>query len=360
MTAVTKAPTLQDNNTRSSSDPANPRKDIDHDAADPNDNLDTDKPPHEEAHERTIIVKRWVALPQSIAAKKPEPKYLADRRPGLPPLYGHHTAANTSTPAPTGYAPNISSTLQNPHSNVHPGDFVIGSVPISANHAATVSGYGVSADGSTIPLGPGFGSGPGGGRPGVPGHQVEVPKRRPPPPPPRRKKKGGPGKIRRKVETAARGLEGSGRPGVVADAIGGRAAGTDAGAGAGARQREDERANAQPSPTTGGVPSQAQHGVSGESKTAAQDVEMADADEDSSSSEDEGSEEGEIDEGAAAAAATVAAGDGTNAPSAPVHGTEEEAAPGTSVSVSLQPPSPDLLGNLETEIQGMQDAAPPS
>lgn len=38
--------------------------------------------------ERIIEIKKWTQVPVSVAEKMPEPKYLADRRPGMPSLYG--------------------------------------------------------------------------------------------------------------------------------------------------------------------------------------------------------------------------------------------------------------------------------
>jgi hypothetical protein len=37
---------------------------------------------------RFFEIKKWVPIPQAIAEKMPEPKYLADRRPGMQSLYG--------------------------------------------------------------------------------------------------------------------------------------------------------------------------------------------------------------------------------------------------------------------------------
>ncbi|KAK4940055.1 hypothetical protein LTR10_019792 [Elasticomyces elasticus] len=38
--------------------------------------------------ERVFEIKKWTQVPISVAEKMPEPKYLADRRPGMPSLYG--------------------------------------------------------------------------------------------------------------------------------------------------------------------------------------------------------------------------------------------------------------------------------
>lgn len=39
-------------------------------------------------HERVFETKKWVQIPALVAEKMPEPKYLADRRPGMESLYG--------------------------------------------------------------------------------------------------------------------------------------------------------------------------------------------------------------------------------------------------------------------------------
>lgn len=372
MTPATKVSNLKDNH---AFDLTNSSKDIDHDANEPEADLSTQKPlPQDtDSHERTITLKRWVPLPQSIADKKPEPKYLADRRPGLPALYGHRAATNhTSTPATGGYAPNISSTLQpliNPA--IPGGEVVIGSVTVPSNHATNASGYHVSADGTTMPIGPGImGSG------ALSGVQApaEMPRRRPPPPPPKRKKKGGPGRSKKKVEVAAEvavkgqnaGGGGSGAAVATQEAIG-------PGIGNSAVQEAD---TAQPA-TGDKRDHQAQDRIDGggvgdaaESKVITEnDFNMGEAaagedDENSSTSstnEDEGSEEGEIDEGDAAVNPTAnpmvsaaAALEGKGDEKGDGEGEEEQQARRTAPDVSIQPPSPDLLGNLESEIQGME------
>jgi hypothetical protein len=322
MTPATKASNLKDSTGHPSSDPANPFKDFDHDAADTDENHEGDKPVHEDSHERTITLKRWIALPQSVADGKPEPKYLADRRPGLPPLYGHRAATNTFTTGTTGYAPNISSTLPKPNTNT--GDVVVGSVTVPSDHAANVSGYQVSADGTTMPIGPGM---------AMSGAQAqgEAPRRRPPPPPPKRKKKGGPGRSKKKVGVVEPMAGGSGETGAAAGAVGGQAGPAETTAGG------VEGAIPQPAATEKGETGSQQ--VDGESKAADQDTEMGEAEDEGSSSEEEGSEEGEIDEGGHAGSTAVEV-------------------PREQPDVSVQPPSPDLLGNLESEIQGMEKGAP--
>ncbi|KIW31750.1 uncharacterized protein PV07_03348 [Cladophialophora immunda] len=39
------------------------------------------------SNQRTFEIKKWVQVPAALAEKIPEPKYLADRRPGMPSLY---------------------------------------------------------------------------------------------------------------------------------------------------------------------------------------------------------------------------------------------------------------------------------
>jgi len=60
---------------------------------------------------RLIEIKRWVQLPPQVAEKQPEPSFLAQRRPGMPPLYqpeyahrmfGQYHSSSTFTSA-TGY-----------------------------------------------------------------------------------------------------------------------------------------------------------------------------------------------------------------------------------------------------------------
>lgn len=334
MTPVTKVSNFEDNTTHPSSNPANPAKDIDHDAAEHDSNVDTDKPSREESSSRTITIRRWVPLPQSIADKKPEPKYLADRRPGLPPLYGHHQTApnpsNTSAAFTGGYAPNISSTLQSPNNKINTGDVAVGSVTVPADHAANVSGYRVLADGTTTLIGPGIQGMAGAGVQG----QGETQKRRPPPPPPKRRKKGGPGRSKKKVDIKESVLEGSG--GVEtggAGVVGVQPAAPDAGAGQGAIDTATEQPTA-----TDPAQIQAQEqgdGGAGQSKPTGDDVDMGEAESSSSTEDEGGSGEGEIDEGGG--------GDAGHVPD---------------LSVQVQPPSPDLLGNLESEIRGMEEGGP--
>lgn len=313
-------------------------KDGDHDMAEAEDTLDADKPLHDESNERSFTIRKWVPLPQHIADKKPEPKYLADRRPGLPPLYGHQSTTNPSSSAFTGYAPNISSTLQNPSNNNNNnntgGDVVVGAVNVPANHTPTASGYRVSADGTTMPMGPGI----------APMQaQGEAPRRRPPPPPPKRKKKGGPGRSRKKVDMKNPVIGG-------ADAGAGLAGDTTAFAAGVAGEGVEAAVAIQPGTTNKGEPrlKGQEQSAAVASKARDMDTEMGEPEEeggssgssssDNSSEDEGGSEEGEIDEGGAGDAA----------------GGATEAAP----EVSVQPPSPDLLGNLESEIRGMEEGGP--
>ena len=124
----------------------------------------TQKPTLDE--DRTFTVRKWVPLPTAIADKRPEPKYLADRRPGLQSLYGQGAAA---VPA---YVPT-------------------GNTFTYTNADGGVSSTGLSLD-DTSALG---------SRASV-GEPVETPRRRGPPPPPKRKKKGGIGR-RKKVQIEA-------------------------------------------------------------------------------------------------------------------------------------------------------------
>lgn len=329
MTPVSKVPNFRENTHIPSSETTATTKATN--VGDQDDDLeDIDKPAPEETHERSFTIRRWAPLPQHIADKKPEPKYLADRRPGLPPLYGHQAAATSnpysSTSASTGYAPNISSTLTN-----NTGDVVVGSVTVPPDRTATASAYRVAADGSTMPIGPGIaGFGPTGATGVVQGQgQAGEVRRRPPPPPPKRKKKGGPGRSKKRIEIKGH---------VVGQAGGNTVQGAAKELATGIPSTQSITTTEQPQ-QTGAVPGLA-------------DVEMAEAeasssdDEEEGEGEDEGSEEGEIDEGTGAAA--------TNSTSAGAGAGMAGAVSGAlAPDVSIQPPSPDLLGNLESEIQGM-------
>lgn len=334
MTPVNKVPNFRDSTTVATPAGKNDPKATKNDAAaEPEDDLDTEKPAPEVSHQRTITLKRWAPLPQSVADKKPEPKYLADRRPGLPPLYGHQAAANTSSSATKGYTPNISSTLTNN------GDVIVGSVNAPTDRVANASGYRVSADGTTMPIGPGIA----GATPGVDGQGQAEAKRKALPPPPKRRKKGGSARSKRRVETvdpAVRGRAGNGGPAAGVNAQKGNVVGEEGAAqiaSADTRVQEDE---------TG----------------AGGDVLMAEVEDvgSSGSEDEEGSEEGEVDEGKivseTAPATAPAATDTATTATAATAAAEESGA--TAPDVSVQPPSPDLLGNLESEIEGMEEEAP--
>ena len=208
------------------------------------------KPGHDE--ERTFTVRKWTLVPVAIADKRPEPKYLADRRPGLQSLYGH--AATNSA--------NFT------NSNLLLGSAYGASVE-STTFAAAAGEEGIStslvmddASGIIMPVG---------------AAAVEPPKRRPPPPPPKRRKKHAGTGRRRKVQV-----------------LGPRAEQT---AGAIGESAEGEGAA----------------GKEGDFSVKTEEVEDSmiknedgEDDEGSGSGDDEGSEEGEIDEGDA----TTTAGDG--------------------------------------------------
>ncbi len=392
MTPCSKVPNFKENfhfPTASTADPTNTTdKDVDHGAAnDQEDDLEPEKHLPEESHERTINLKRWVPLPQAIADKKPEPKYLADRRPGLPPLYGHRAATYTNAANATGYAPNISSTfLSNFNPNVNTGDVVVGTVTVPVDRVATASGYRVQADGTTVPMGPGMPFGTTTGSSGAAGPGPGEAKRRPPPPPPKRRKKGGPGRSKKKVEVAQEQKKGD-------DVVALQGAGTQVAG-------DSASGVSAPAPAQPTAPATS-HAQSADTGTAqgSIDIEMTEADlegEDSGSlsGDDEGSEEGEIDDVGAAAPpvptpaitidpalqASPAPGPAFSppptampttttsppvptvptvpTPSAPAPTTSVVSVPVVAASVTfpIQPPSPDLLGNLESEIQGMEDA----
>ena len=430
MTPVSKLPNFKENfhfPTAPNSDPTNVTgKDTDHDVTnDHEDDIESDKHLPEESHERTINLKRWIPLPQVVADRKPEPKYLADRRPGLPPLYGHRAATSTNTANTTGYAPNISSTfLPSFNPNVNTGDVVVGTVTVPIDRVANASGYRVKADGTTVPMGPGIAAGSAMGMSGAAGQVQGEVKRRPPPPPPKRRKKGGPGRSKRKVEVPEPVAEGEKKGD---DSVALQGIGTQIGAGPGGEQATVGAHTTVPAERQSRIQSQApaQLGDPGTAKVGV-DIEMGEAENDgeessssSISSEDEGSEEGEIDEGGGPSAITTAAVatdtsstiyTATNAtppaepalqalqapiPPLPALATtpttttstpdaqaatsttppvqERQTTPSTpaatvtpsaippmtsasaSASIPIQPPSPDLLGNLESEIQGMEE-----
>jgi hypothetical protein len=185
--------------------------------------------------DRTFTVRKWTLVPAAEADKRPEPKYLADRRPGLKNIYGFGQAQNTTTgngdSATTGTA--------------------LGAVVDAAGKEISSTGLELGSAG-------GFGMGTSASAP-----VTEMPRRRGPPPPPKRKKKGGLG--RRKKASVDR------TPG---EQQGQGATGTDGTAnGAGAS--------------------------SGMVRVKVEDGAKYGEDEEGSGSDDgdEGSEEGEIDEG---------------------------------------------------------------
>ncbi|OCT51642.1 hypothetical protein CLCR_08211 [Cladophialophora carrionii] len=115
--------------------------------------------------ERVIEVKKWVQVPLAVAEKMPEPKYLADRRPGMESLYkGAYKATN--------------------------GFGTLGDMGAAATSGAT-TGYDLGDP--TSALAGGSGSGPlNGGADGANVDGTATPARKNIPP--RRKKKGGPGR----------------------------------------------------------------------------------------------------------------------------------------------------------------------
>jgi hypothetical protein len=116
--------------------------------------------------DRTFTVRKWTLVPAAEADKRPEPKYLADRRPGLKNIYGFGQAQNTATgngdSATTGTA--------------------LGAV-------VNAAGQEISSTGLELGNAGGIGMGTSAGVP-----MAETPRRRGPPPPPKRKKKGGLGR----------------------------------------------------------------------------------------------------------------------------------------------------------------------
>ena len=188
--------------------------------------------------DRAFTVRKWTLVPAAEADKRPEPKYLADRRPGLKNIYGFGQAQNTTTgngdSATTGTA--------------------LGAVVDAAGKEISSTGLELGSAG-------GIGMGTSASAP-----VAETPRRRGPPPPPKRKKKGGLGRRKKaSVDRTPGEQQGQGATGID---------GTTNGAGAG----------------SGMV------GVKVEDADAgAKDGE----DEEGSGSDDgdEGSEEGEIDEG---------------------------------------------------------------
>jgi len=188
--------------------------------------------------DRTFTVRKWTLVPAAEADKRPEPKYLADRRPGLKNIYGFGQAQNTATgngdSATTGA--------------------VLGAVVDAAGKEISSTGLELGSAG-------GFGMGTSASAP-----VVETPRRRGPPPPPKRKKKGGLGRRKKaSVDRIPGEQQGQGAAGTNGTANGAGASSGMVGvkvedADAGAKDGEDEEGSG-------------------------------------SDDGDEGSEEGEIDEG---------------------------------------------------------------
>jgi hypothetical protein len=138
---------------------------------DPDDLLDAEGLPEKRrktasgSSERVIEFKKWVQVPLAVAEKMPEPKYLADRRPGMESLYkGAYKATN--------------------------GFGTLGDMVASAMSGGT-TGYDLGD--ATGVLGSGSGSGTlNGGADGANADGTATPARKNIPP--RRKKKGGPGR----------------------------------------------------------------------------------------------------------------------------------------------------------------------
>ena len=138
--------------------------------------------------DRIIEVKKWMPIPPAIAEKMPEPKYLADRRPGMESLYkGAYKATN-------GYG-----TL---------GDMGDIGAMVAAAMSGGTTGYNLGEGGLARAQGmlaPGSGSLNINGTNGMNMDGTTTPARKNIPP--RRKKKGGPGRKPKnwKPETAATG-----------------------------------------------------------------------------------------------------------------------------------------------------------
>lgn len=188
--------------------------------------------------DRTFTVRKWTLVPAAEADKRPEPKYLADRRPGLKNIYGFGQAQNTTTgngdSATTGTA--------------------LGAVVDAAGKEISSTGLELGSAG-------GFGMGTSASAP-----VAEAPRRRGPPPPPKRKKKGGLGRRKKaSVDRTSGEQQGQGATGTDGTANGAGASSGMVGvkvedADAGVKDGEDEEGSG-------------------------------------SDDGDEGSEEGEIDEG---------------------------------------------------------------
>jgi hypothetical protein len=120
--------------------------------------------------DRTFTVRKWVLVPAAEADKRPEPKYLADPRPGLKNLRGYGQTANVD---PTT-------------AKVSTNGAALGAVTNAAGEEISSTGLELTTLGK-------IGMGTSASAP-----IAEPPRRRGPPPPPKRKKKGGLGR-RKKV-----------------------------------------------------------------------------------------------------------------------------------------------------------------
>lgn len=118
--------------------------------------------------DRTFDVKKWTQIPFDKADKMPEPKYLADRRPGMANYY------NASAQGAWAHA---------------------------QGYGIVVGGEGGAAGGPAYDLGDGAGLGNAMGGQQQPGNETPVRKNMPPRP---RKKKGGPGRKKKEVVEAER------------------------------------------------------------------------------------------------------------------------------------------------------------
>ena len=112
--------------------------------------------------DRTFTVRKWVPVPAAEADKRPEPKYLADPRPGSKNIHGREQTAN------------VNSTTEKAGTNVA----TVGAVANAAGEEISSTGLELSTVGEI------------GVRTSVSAPIAEPPRRRGPPPPPKRKKKG--------------------------------------------------------------------------------------------------------------------------------------------------------------------------
>ena len=189
--------------------------------------------------DRTFIVRKWALVPAAEADKRPEAKYLADRRPGLRSIYAYGEAINGTAANANGAT--TSSTLG---AVANAAGEEISSTGLELS---TVGGIGMGISASAAPI-------------------AEPPRKRGPPPPPKRKKKGGVGR-RKKVLVDQN----------VGEQQGQSIVGTDG--------------TADVAGTNGGMAGVKVEDVEGGARDGEED------DDSGSDDGDEGSEEGEIDEG---------------------------------------------------------------